>query len=143
MIYFDSSYVVRLYYRDRGFEAVRQLSATDTVACAQHGQAEVIAAFHRKFRETSLTKHQYRVVLQQFADDITAGAFVWLPLSHSLFDRLHSVFNGLSGTVFLRSADAMHLSAAAEGGFREVYSNDSNLLASAEHFGLRGRNVIP
>jgi len=142
MIYLDSSYLVRLYYKDPGFEAVRQLAATDTVACAQHGRAEVIAALHRKVREGSLPNNLYRIALREFADEIRAGAFNWLPLSQLVFDRLHLVFAGLPLTVFLRAADAMHLSAAAENGFHEIYSNDVNLLAAAPHFGLRGLNVI-
>jgi predicted nucleic acid-binding protein len=142
MIYLDSSYLVRLYYKDAGFETVRQLAATDAVACAQHGQAEVIAALHRKLREGSLTNNQYRVVVQEFADEIQAGAFVWLPLSQSLFDRIRAVFASLPATFFLRSADAMHLCAAAGNAFREIYSNDTNLLAAAHHFGVRGKNVI-
>ena len=68
MIYFDASYLVRLYYSDRGFEEVRHLASTDNLACAQHGQAEVIAAFYRKYREGSLTFTVYRSVLRQFAD---------------------------------------------------------------------------
>lgn len=142
MIYLDSSYLVRLYYKDPGFEAVRQLAAADTVACAQHGRAELIAALHRKVREGSLPGNLYRVVLGELAAEIRAGAFNWLPLSQPVFDRLHLVFAGLRGTVFVRAADAMHLSAAAENGFREIYSNDVNLLGVAPHFGLRGLNVI-
>jgi len=142
MIYLDSSYLVRLYYKDPGFEAVRQLAARDTVACGQHGRAEVIAALHRKVREGSLVNNLYRIALREFAAEIRGGAFNWLPLSQPVFDRLHFVFASLSGTVFVRAADAMHLSAAAENGFREIYSNDVNLLGAAPNFGLRGLNVI-
>jgi predicted nucleic acid-binding protein len=142
MIYLDSSYLVRLYYKDLGFEAVRKLAATDTVACAQHGRAEVVAALHRKVREGSLSHNLYRIVLREFATEIRADAITWLPLSQSVFDRLHAAFAGLPATVFLRAADAMHLSAAAENGFREIYSNDANLLGAASHFGLRGLNLI-
>jgi hypothetical protein len=42
---------VRLYYRDTGADAVRALAATDHVACAAHGQAVMMAAFHRKLCE--------------------------------------------------------------------------------------------
>ena len=142
MIYLDSSYLVRLYYKDPGFEAVRRLAATDTVACAQHGQAEVITALHRKVRERSLPNNFYRIALREFANEIDANAFNWLPLSQAVFDRLHFVFARLPATVFVRAADAMHLSAAAENGFGEIYSNDLNLLQAAPHFGLRGLNVI-
>jgi predicted nucleic acid-binding protein len=142
MIYLDSSYLVRLYYKDAGYPAVRDLATKDTVACAQHGQAEVIAALHRKVREGSLRTSLYRIVLQEFANEIRGGAFNWLPLSPAVFDRVHVVFASLPETIFLRAADAMHLSAAAENGLREIYSNDDTLLAAAPHFGLRGVNVM-
>ena len=95
MIYFDASYLVRLYYGDRGFEEVRHLATTDNLACAQHGQAEVIAAFHRKYREGSLSGTVYRSVLQQFADDIRADAFTWLPLSPAILERVRVKFETL------------------------------------------------
>jgi predicted nucleic acid-binding protein len=142
MIYFDASYLVRLYYKDRGFETVRHLANTDTIACAQHGQAEVIAALHRKYREGSLRLKAYRVVLEQFADEIRADAFRWLPLSQTLLEHLRVNFEGLPITNFLRASDAIHLTTASENAFREIYSNDKNLLTAAPHFGLRGVNVI-
>ena len=142
MIYLDSSYLVRLYYKDAGFEAVRDLAARDAVACGYHGRAEVIAALHRKVREGNLPNKLYRTVLQEFANEIRAGAFTWIPLSQAVFDRIQLVFASLPTSIFLRAADAMHLSAAAESGLREIYSNDENFLAAAPHFGLHGVNVI-
>jgi predicted nucleic acid-binding protein len=142
MIYLDSSYLVRLYVEDRGFTTVRELAATDTLACGQHGRAEIIAALHRKMREGSATKPEYRIALQQFLDESRVGAFTWVPLSEAVFERIEFVFASLPRTTFLRAADAMHLSAAAENRFREIYSNDADLLAAAPHFGLRGVDVI-
>lgn len=141
MIYFDASYLVRLYYEDFGFQAVRDLAATGTIACSQHGQAEVIAAFHRKYRESGLTFAAYRLVLQQFADEIRGDAFRWLPLSPAILDRLGADFETLPKGNFLRTSDALHLAIARENAFRQVYSNDRNLLAAAPHFGIRGVDV--
>ena len=142
MIYFDASYLVRLYYNDRGYEEVRHLASTDSLACAQHGQAEVIAALHRKYREGSLTLTVYQSVLQQFAEDIHADAFRWLLLSPSVLDRIRVDFETLPRRNFLRASDALHLAIASENGFRQLYSNDKNLLAAAPHFGIRGVNVL-
>jgi hypothetical protein len=46
VIYFDTSYIVQI-----PSGSLRALAATDHDACAAHGQADMIAAFHRKLRE--------------------------------------------------------------------------------------------
>lgn len=142
MIYLDTSYLVRLYFADPGWEAVRQLAATAPVACCLLGRAETIAALHRKRREKSLSTDAYRVVVAEFARECEDGAFLWLPLSGAVVERVESTYANLPADVFLRAADAMHLACAAENGMGEIYSNDSHLLAAAPHFGLRGVNVL-
>jgi predicted nucleic acid-binding protein len=142
MIYFDTSYLVRLYYQDAGADAVRSLAATDHVACAVLGQAEMMAAFHRKLREGAIRTPAYAALLGQVRAHIEAGAFYWLAPNPETFLRIGQVYQKLPGTVFLRGADAIHLATAAESGFRIVYSNDAHLLAAAKHFGIEGKNVI-
>lgn len=142
VIYLDTSYVVRLYLDDPGFEAVRELAGRDTVACCVHGLAEVVAAIHRKHRERVFTATQYRQVLEQFAVDCGQNAFRWLPLSPAVNARVTAVYEALPPACFLRAADALHLACAAENRFREIYSNDQRLLAAAGQFGLKGVNVI-
>jgi len=142
VIYFDTSYLVRLYYQDAGWQAVQKLAATDHVACAWHGQAEMLAAFHRKLREGAITLSQYRALLGQFQADDQAGAVHWLPLAQETLARVAGVFGSLPSGVFLRAADALHLAAAAQHGYRLVYSHDAHFLAAATHFRLEGRNVI-
>jgi len=142
VIYFDTSYLVRLYFQDPGWEAVRELAATGDLACAIHGYAEMIAAFHRKLREGAIKPLQYAALLDQLAADNAQSAVQWLPLAPETLEKVAAFYAGLPAAVFLRAADALHLATAAQQGFATVYSNDSHLLAAAKHFGLSGRNVI-
>lgn len=142
MIYLDTSYLVRLYYQDASAEAVRALAATDHVACAAHGQAEMMAAFHRKLREGAIRPAVYAALMSQVRAHIDAGAFQWLAQDGEILLRIRHVYQKLPATVSLRAADAIHLATAAECEFRTVYSNDAHLLAAAKYFGIEGRNVI-
>ena len=142
MIYFDSNYLARLYLDDPGWKTVHALASRAPLACGRHGQAEVIAALHRKLREGIFTTVQYRQVLEQFKLDCDQNAYHWLPLAPAVIERSTKIYQRLPATVFLRAADALHLACAAVNHFREIYSNDLRLLAAATHFGLKGVNVI-
>ncbi len=142
--YFDTSYLVRLYVEDRGFAEARQLAGSfGLVASAWHGQAEVVAALHRVYRERGQSQGNYLAALKQFAYDRDHAAFTWLPLTDSVMSRLENTLRDAPASTFLRAADALHLACAATHGFTEVYSHDRHFLAAAPLFGLRGLDVIP
>ena len=142
MKYFDTTYIVRLYTEDPGWNNVRSLAARDRIECSILGKAETVAAFHRKFREGQFNKQALFVLIEEFEQDSEGGAISWLPLSSRILMRVAQVYKKLSAAKALRAADAIHLATAAEKGALEIYSNDRRLLMSASDFGLDGINVI-
>jgi predicted nucleic acid-binding protein len=142
VLYFDTSYLVRLYLDDHGADLVRSLAATGNIACSLHGGVESIAAFHRAYREKRLSHTGFLTLLDQFHDDDRAGAFTWLPLGRELVPKLERVYRKASPALFLRAADALHLICARENGFTEIYSHDIRMLDAAPLFGLKAKNII-
>jgi predicted nucleic acid-binding protein len=143
MIYFDSSYLIKCYLAERGHQQVRQLARQNpVVACLAIGKTECRAAVHRHVREGKLTAQNAQLVHQIMDQDETAGLWTWLPLTNALLADANAEFRKLPPTVFLRSADALHLVCARSQGLTEIYSNDRHLLAAAPQLGLAGKNVI-
>jgi predicted nucleic acid-binding protein len=142
MVYFDAAYIAKFYLDEPESERVRRLAEeSGEVACCVHGRVEVLIAFHRKLRERAFSPRVFAAVLEQFEADCESAVWSWLPISAKLIETLSDRVGKLDRSVFLRSADALHLAGAAEQGFKEIYSNDRHLLAAATHFGLRGLSV--
>jgi hypothetical protein len=95
VIYFDPSYLVRLYVEDPGWEAVRALAATDDVASAVHGRTETVAAFHRILREGHVDVLRFGELLKQFQDDCAASGLHWLPLTDAALSRVETAYASL------------------------------------------------
>lgn len=142
MIYFDTSYLVRLYLRDHGFAEVRELAAREEIVVSIHGRVETAAALHRAFRERRLNQEDFQHLLRQFRADYAGGGIQWLPLTDAVFERAETAFLDTPADTYLRAADALHLACAADHGLQEIYSNDRHLLTAASLFGLRGVNLI-
>ena len=143
MIYFDTSYLLKCYLAEPGHQAVRALAQQQgPVACCALGRTEWQAGVHRHLREGKLTGAQAALVYEVMQADDASGLWGWLPLTDAVMQAANREFERLPASVYLRSADALHLACARHHGFAEVYSNDRHLLDAAAHFGLAGRNVI-
>lgn len=144
MIYFDSTYLAKCYLPEAGHLEVRAAALTagslQSVALAQ---VEVASVFHRHLREGRIRASALAEYLEQFSQDCAEGVVSFLPVTAELLQLSTSAYPTLPATVFLRSADCLHLCAARQAGCKEIYSNDRHLLAAAPHFGLRPVNVIP
>jgi predicted nucleic acid-binding protein len=138
MIYFDSCYLAKLYLMEPDSPAVRaRARASGEVVCCRIGWGEVVATLHRHLRDGRLTAPQFRLLSAQVAADVKAGLWTPLPITTELAEAQARRMTGLSDQVFLRAADALHLTCAAEAGLKEIYSSDRHLVAAAPHFGLQ------
>jgi predicted nucleic acid-binding protein len=145
MLYFDSTYLFRIYSVEPGHEAVKELlaQANQPVAIAWHGRAEIASILLRKRREGADTPEHLSSLAKQFQDDCHQQLIHFLPLTEAVITRLESVLADAPATTNIRAADALHLACAAEHGFTEVHSDDRLFLTAAPLFGLTGVNVIP
>jgi predicted nucleic acid-binding protein len=144
MFYFDSAYIAKCYVREPGSDEVLDLAeASAGRTSLVLAVVEVNAVFQRHFREKKLTHDQLLEICLRFDKDQKDGLWHWLPMDTASIQQAGTKFRHLPPKTFLRSADCLHLAAASEAGFAEIYSNDPHLLAAAPYFGLRGVNVIP
>ncbi len=138
MIYFDSCYLAKLYLLEPDSLAVRARAQTSgDVVCCLIGWGELVATLHRHLRDGRLTAPQFRLLSAQVAADVQDRLWTPLPVTSELVEAQARRMAGLSGKVFLRAADALHLTCTAEAGLKEVFSNDRHLVAAAPYFGLK------
>lgn len=137
--YFDSSYIAKCYLPEPGHAAVEACARqSGPIASSLLARGEVAAVFHRKLREGSLTRAEHREVVAQFRQDCRDGIWQFLPVTGEILQAVDDAFAGLPTSVFVRSADCVHLVTAHDAGFKEIHSNDRHLLAAAPHFRLKG-----
>lgn len=122
MIYFDAAYIAKFYLDEPDSHAVRALAeSSGEIACCLHGTIEVLTVFHRKLRERAFSQRAFAILCEQFEADCAALIWEWLPVSAALVASVAAHIRHLPADTFLRAADALHLTCAAEHNFREIY----------------------
>lgn len=143
-MYFDTAYLAKCYLNEHGSKEVRDLAAAGgKIACCEFGRIELAATFHRNLRQATISSAEFLLLWKQFDLDEGNRLWTWLTVNHELFADVTTRFRKLAPSVYLRSADALHLACAVEHGFREIHSNDAHLLAAAKAFRIKGVNVVP
>jgi len=144
MIYLDTSYIVKCYLREPGTETLLAwLEGKSGLTCCLHGRLEFYAAVKRHVREGRLSDRSASASFRLLVRDERDGIWNWIPVSEGLIREACRRTASLRPSLFVRAADALHLTCAAENGFGAIYSHDRHLLAAAEHFGLEGIDVLP
>jgi predicted nucleic acid-binding protein len=141
-VYFDTAYVAKCYLNEPDSVRVRAVLRT---AGGGHSSslclAEFAATLLRHARDGSLTGRQILKLKADFGADVESGVWSIVPVSDAFMERVATRIVHVSPTTFVRAGDAIHLQAAVESGFADVWTNDRHMLAAAPAFGLQGKSV--
>jgi predicted nucleic acid-binding protein len=141
-VYVDTAYIAKYYLNEPESVAVRGLiGSADMVYSSVWALPELHCVFHRHLREGAITARAARDLARLFLNHVDEGLWNLLPAGEQLLRRAGAIVISGSQGIFLRTADAVHLTTAKDLGEGEVWTNDRHMLAAASHFGLMGRSV--
>jgi predicted nucleic acid-binding protein len=140
-VYFDTCYIAKFYFNERESSQVRELvRKADAIYSSRFALAEFHAVLHRRLREGVLSRGDTRDLSSRFSEHIEARLWNLIPVSEALLRRASALTLSAPPDLFLRTADAVHLTTAQELAEREVWTNDRHMLGAADYFGLAGRS---
>ena len=141
-MYFDTSYIAKFYFNERDSSRVRELvRKADAIYSSLWAFAEFHAVLHRRVREGGLSYSDARDLGSRFSGHIEEGLWNLISVNEALLRRISALVLPAPRDLFIRTADAVHLTTAQELGEGEVWTNDRHMLAAANYFGLVGRSV--
>ena len=141
-MYFDTSYIAKFYFNEPESARVRALvRKADVIHSSVWALAEFHTVLHRYIREGASSPKDARKLSLRFSEHIEDGLWNLIPVNEALLRRTSALVLSGPSELFIRTADAVHLSTAQEIGERAVWTNDRHMLAAASYFGLRGQSV--
>lgn len=137
MIFCDTSTLAKYYVTEAESAAVRaRLDQEDQVLASELAKAELMAVFHRRLREKIWSRVDFLAAVRQFTKDDVGGFWNWIPLETTLITQVTRTYDTLPETMFLRTADCIHLITALRTGLAEIYTHDRHQTQAAASFGL-------
>jgi predicted nucleic acid-binding protein len=141
-VYFDTSYIAKFYFNEPESPRVRDLvRKADAIHSSLWALAEFHAVLHRRLREGASSLRDARELALRFSEHIEAGLWNLIPVNEALLRRTSALMVSGPSNLFIRTADAVHLTTAHEIGERAVWTNDRHMLAAASYFGVTGQSV--
>jgi uncharacterized protein len=142
MLFCDTSTLAKYYVVEQESVAVRALlDSEDEVFASELVRPELMATFHRRWREGKWSRDQFLTVARQFSHDDQDDYWSWIPLDVEIVTRTADAYKTLPKEVFLRTLDCVHLVTASYHGFSQIYTHDIHQANSAEAFGLRATSI--
>jgi predicted nucleic acid-binding protein len=141
-VYLDSAYIAKYYVNEADSANVRSLLAGKPPRISSSVcMVEVCCVFHRHAREGKISLNDAAALAQAFFRHVDSGLWILIPITDRLLRSVAIFVSHTPESVFIRAADALHLTTAQNEGETEIWTNDRHLLAAAPYFGLAGRTV--
>lgn len=141
-MYFDTCYIAKFYSNEPDSPRVRELVRNaDAIYSSFWAFAEFHAVLHRRLREGAFSPTDARKLASRFSEHIEVGLWNLIPVTEAVLRKTSALIASAPSKLFIRTADAVHLTTAQEAGERDVWTNDRHMLAAAGYFGLAGRSV--
>ncbi len=141
-MYLCSAYIAKFNLNEPDSVRVRAVvSKTDALVSSVWAAGEVTWAFHRYFRTGALNHSQYEQLVDAFMEHVDEGIWTFAPVTDRLLRKMTLLARAMPATVYLRTADAVHLTTAHDLDETEIWSNDRHVLEAAKYFGLTGRSA--
>jgi predicted nucleic acid-binding protein len=141
-VYLDSAYIAKYYVNEVDSAALRALvDKNPPLISSSVCLAEVSCVFHRHAREGRLSLSRAGALTKIFLEDIDSGFWTLIPATARVLRNVTILVSQVPQNVYIRAADALHLTTAQNEGETEIWTNDRHLLAAAPYFGLTGRTV--
>lgn len=137
MIFCDTSAIAKFYVCELESPVVRQgIESEDEVYLSELVKVELMGVFHRRLREGKWSQSDFLAAVRQFNTDDITGFWHWAPLDSTIVDAAAKAFTTLPPSIFLRSADCLHLVTALHHNFDTIYTYDSHQALAASSLGL-------
>lgn len=95
-----------------------------------------MAVFHRRLRQRKWTRDEFQTTVRQFSKDDIGGYWTWLALDGRIVEESVRIYATLPESIFLRTADGLHLVTALHHGFPEIHTHDVHQRKAASALGL-------
>jgi predicted nucleic acid-binding protein len=120
-VYFDTSYIAKFYLNEPESPRVRALvRKADVIHSSLWALADFHSVLHRHIREGASSPKDARELSLRFSEHIEDGLWNLIPVNEALLRRTSALVVCGPPELFIRIADAVHLTTAQEIGERAV-----------------------
>jgi predicted nucleic acid-binding protein len=120
-VYFDTTDIAKFYFNEPESPRVREIvRKADAIYSSLWALAEFHAVLRRRVREGASSHSDARALASRFSEHTEDGLWKLVPVNEALLRRTSALMVSAPRDLFIRPADAVHLTTAHEVGERNV-----------------------